>query len=88
MCFYTVEVFANMPLNKGERDYSQCYIAVNSEGTIIAYEYESNNKLGNEFIYHVYSKNFIKSNTGSGAIHKFKKWRAEGLNDNFLETEN
>ena len=87
MQYFTVEVWANMPMNQGEKDYSQMYRAINNNEKCVAEHYEANNKIGNEFIYHVTDKRFIKANTGQGAIFKFQKWRAEGLDDSWLSSD-
>lgn len=81
---YTVIVMANKEMNEGQKDYSQMYKAIDLDDRCVAEHYDGNNKIGDSFSYYVTEKQFIKSNTGEGAIFKFQKWRREGLDDNYL----
>lgn len=84
MQYYSIVVMANKKMNNGEHDYSQEFNAYDSENRLCASHYQANNKLGNKFIYRVIQKDFVKANTGSGAILKFQKWQREGLGEDYL----
>jgi len=86
MNLYKVVVMANCPVNNGEKDYSQEFTAYDTNGRACAIHYQSNNKIGNEFIFHVIEK-MVKAATGTGAIFKFQKWQSAGLDEKYLVGE-
>lgn len=93
MRHYTIVVMANLPMNNGEKEYSQeckAYLSGDEEFDAedwIAVHYDSNNKISNEFVYPVMTKRFIYASSGQGAIFKFQKWQREGLDDKYLQSE-
>lgn len=85
MNVYNIVIIANYQCNIGQIDYSQVCQAFYNE-KCVAEHYDSKHKGNMHFTFPVMER-LVRSNTGTGAILKFKKWQAKGFNEDFLLSE-